>query len=276
MRCGLFVLLLVAELIAPGVCEASSTAGSSEVSNLLMRSRWSHEPEPVIRQAVQILDRQLDEDSTNKNAWLQLAESLSIGLVHSRHADAAIDAWRHAYELDATDCHTGALATPFGDGTESERKNWIQKLGEEQPHCAEVVFLKALISEDGSKERTSFLRESLALKESSDALVLLAMELTAAGNWKEGEQDYLAALKSLPLFPEDWRPDGRVAVHAHLGLAWSYYSRGKMTLARREFKRFSDWYDEPGPWHDLSQREAEWLKKLESVLSYNTNLRTRN
>jgi hypothetical protein len=46
-----------------------------------MQSRMTHEPESVIKQAVQIFDQQFDEDSGNKEAWKQLAQAISIGMV---------------------------------------------------------------------------------------------------------------------------------------------------------------------------------------------------
>jgi tetratricopeptide (TPR) repeat protein len=259
----IFAALLVVQLLLPAVGEAVTSPESSQVSWLLMQSRMSHEPESVIKKAVLILDRQLDEDSRNMTAWRQLAEALSIGLVHAKHANSSTEAWRHIYELDSSDCHSGALATPFGKNETTEKIEWIRKLNQAHPQCAEALYLNALISKEGSDERIALLRSSQSILTSSDALILIAQELLVKGEHQESEKLYSQSFSAPPLFPEDWRPDGRGAVHAHLGLAWSLYSRKKTSAAKLEYKAFLDWFNEPGPWHDLSEAEINWQTILD-------------
>jgi tetratricopeptide (TPR) repeat protein len=216
----------------------------------------------VIVRVVRLLDQMLDQNPQDRQVWLRLGEALAIGNANSSHAQSASAAWRQAYQLDKSDCHVGALATPWSE--QREKEQWIRQLAQDHPQCPEVFYLRALISQAGSTERTTFLRNSLALRSSSDAQIELAQDLIQTLDWKKAIESYSSALSAAPLFPEDWRPDGRTAVHTHLGLAWAHYSRGRMREARREYKLFLKWFTEPGPWHDLSATEKQWYEKLEA------------
>jgi Flp pilus assembly protein TadD len=191
---------------------------------------------------------------------MQLGESLAIGWASSKHVKSASDAWRRAYELDATDCHAGALAARSTGRTEAER--WILELARSHPQCAEVIYLSAMVSRSGAEKRTELLQKSIVIRASAEALVALGQELVMARQWQNAERAFASALEAPPLFPEDWRPDGWVAVHAHMGLAWSYYSRKQMQAARREYEAAMAWLADPGPWHDLSEAEEGWREKL--------------
>jgi tetratricopeptide (TPR) repeat protein len=270
----LFLLFTLAIVISAATCDAQGDTNTDDVSRLLMQSRWTHEPESIIWQAVTILDKQLDKDSKDIVAWKQLAEALSIGLVQAGHANSSTEAWRHIYELDSSDCHSGALATPFGENLIAEKHEWIKKLNQVHPECAEAIFLNALISREGSDERSVLLKLSLQIRSSADAQILLAQELLEKGDFLESEKIFTQSLSSPPLFPEDWRPDGRIAVHAHLGLAWSLYSRKKISAAKREYKAFMEWFLEPGPWHDLSETETRWQNILDNKF-YNSVMKNR-
>jgi tetratricopeptide (TPR) repeat protein len=268
-RCGalLIVLLLAAGQLFPAHCNAGTGATSSAVASLLRQARWSHEPSALIVQAVELLDVSLDEYPQNKHMWKQLAEALAIGNANSRHAPSAKQAWHRAYKLDQTDCHTGALATPLG--LAEAAGDWIEQLNQNHPNCPEALYLRALGSATGSAEKIGLLRDSLAQRQSADAMVTLAQQLVLLGDVREAAKKYSAALTSPALFPEDWRPDGRVAVHAHLGLAWLHFSSGNTKMARREYKIFLSWFLEPGPWHDLSEAEMHWHDKLDGILRAN-------
>jgi tetratricopeptide (TPR) repeat protein len=260
----LLLFFILVFIFSAATCEALVNTNTDDVSSLLMQSRWTHEPESILRKAIIILDKQLDEDSKNIVSWKQLAEALSIGLVKSQHANSSTEAWRYIYELDSSDCHSGALATPFGENQIAEKQMWIKKLNQVHPECAEAIYLNALISKAGSAERSVLLKSSLSVRTSADAQILLAQELLMKEDFLESEKIFMQSLSSAPLFPEDWRPDGRVAVHAHLGLAWSLYSRKKISAAKREYKAFMEWFIDPGPWHDLSEAETRWQNILDN------------
>ena len=258
---SIITFLIVALLTAPR-CGAESVAELSEESGLLMRARMSHEPTAVVKQAVLLLDAKLDQDASNRSAWMRLGEALAIGHAKSKHAASAAEAWRQAYHLDSSDCHAGALAAGSTEAGQSEI--WTKDLAREHPNCPEALYLSALQAKEGSKARTVLLQQSIAQRESAEALVTLAQELSKSGNLKVATKKYTAALSSTPLFPEDWRPDGWVSVHAHLGLAWIHFSRRQMSLARSEYRKFLDWFIEPGPWHDLSEAEERWHNELDA------------
>lgn len=245
-------------------CFVATEQDLAEVSNLLMRARWSHEPTAVIRQAVQLLDLILDREPGDKKAWMRLGEALEIGNAKSRQATSPGDAWRQAYQLDKTDCHAGALAA--GSAEFGQKEPQTQELVRDHPQCSEALYMAALLEKEGSIARTDLLQKSITIRPSSDALVTLAQELIRSRNYPEASKQYSAALSANPLFPEDWRPDGWVAVHAHLGLAWINYSRGQMSSARREYRKFLSWFNDPGPWHDLSETEEQWNKTLASKI----------
>jgi hypothetical protein len=262
MRAGSLMILFLAELLLVCDCGAETAASSSPEATLLTRARWTHEPSSLIRQAVEILDEKLDRDPGDKQAWKKLAEALAIGRANSRHARSASEAWRRAYDLDKSDCHVGALATP--SGAQDAEEEWIRQIGQDHLQCAEALYLRALKSGSGSAAKMTLLRESIAQRNSSNALVALGQELVLSGDTREAADRYSAALKSPALFPEDWRPDGWVAVHARLGLAWLNLSKGNMNAARREYRIFLGWFLEPGPWHDLSEAETRWQNKLDA------------
>jgi len=235
-------------------------AAASEVSSLLMRARWSHEPTGVIAQAVRLLDANLDVRPDEKESWMQLGEALAIGNAHSKHASDASEAWRRAYQLDPADCHAGALAARWAEHGPTPTP--VQDLLLHHPQCAEAVYLGALEEGPGSGQRAALLRQSIAIKSSADALLALAQGWNLAGQHQTAVAVYTAAAAAPALFPEDWRPDGWIAVHAHVGLAWSHFSLRHTRQARREYKLFLGWFNDPGPWHDLSQAEQRWHDTL--------------
>jgi tetratricopeptide (TPR) repeat protein len=257
----LITIVLVMALLAASPSSAGSGAELTEVSSLLMRARYSHEPRTVIQQAVVLLDQMLDNEPENRIVWLRLGEALAIGHARSKHAASAADAWRRAYLLDTSDCHAGALAVRSAETSFEE--SWLQELARNNPQCPETSYLLALRAKEGSEARSNLLRNSIAVRSSSDALVAIAQELVRAGNSTDARKRYSAALSADPLFAEDWRPDGATAVHVHLGLAWIYYARGQLKSARTEYRKFLGWFNEPGPWHYLSEMEERWHATLD-------------
>lgn len=259
--CGrLVILLLAVELVLALPYGADTPGGSDDVSQLLKQARWTHEPTTLIVRTVSLLDQRLDQNPKDKRAWMQLGEALAIGWASSKHAESEGEAWRKAYELDTSDCHAGALAARSSASGEAGRR--VSELARAHPECPEAQYLRALASRSGSGTRTECLRKSIAIRASAEALVALGQEMAAACQWQQAERAFADALEAPTLFPEDWRPDGWAAVHAHLGLAWSYYSRGQRRAARREYEALMNWLVEPGPWHDLSETEEGWRKKL--------------
>jgi tetratricopeptide (TPR) repeat protein len=191
---------------------------------------------------------------------MRLGEALAIGFTGSKHAASASAAWQAAYDLDEEDCHAGALAARSAIKTEAV--TLIRELAKRHPECAEAVYLRALVYDPNDPAQGELLVKSVDLKPSSDALVVLAQALAMARKWQQAEQAYSKALHAAPLFPEDWRPDGWAAVHGHLGLAWIHFARGRFKDARDEYTTFMNWFADPGPWHDLTDAEEGWRKKL--------------
>lgn len=233
---------------------------STKVRELLKSARWMHEPTPIIKQAVRLLDEKIDRNPRDKEAWLDLGEALFIGIANSKHAASAADAWRKAYDLDPRDCHAGALVARSVERTDAEQV--IRELERRHPQCPEVLYLTALFSLDSGPPRVRMLQQSIALANSAEALIALGHEWIHQKEWQSALQAFGRALNAPALFPEDWRPDGWAQVHARLGLAWSHFSQGEMGAARREYTAFMTWFTDPGPWHDLSETEEVWRQKL--------------
>jgi len=235
-----------------------------EIRALLDQARKSHEPTLVIKQAVGLLDEELDRNPGNRDAWMKLGEALAIGHALSLHAVSFVDAWRRAYELDPTDCHAGALAARFSDHPDGQTR--IRELAELHPECAEALYLRAFApdSSSGDDARLELLQKSIAIRPSAEAAIALGQEFAQRRRWQEAERALSAALAAPPLFPEDWRPDGWTAVHAYLGLAWVRFSRDGMKESRRDYAAFMRWFAVPGPWHDLNDTEEIWRMNLEA------------
>ena len=243
-------------------CRAAGTADTPEVASLLMQARWIMEPSHLMARAAELLDAKLDQDPNDRNAWMQLGEVLDIGIAHSRHAAIPADAWHQAYLLDRTNCHAGALAARYAG--QDRRTQWTLELAQEQKRCPEALYLLSSLSQNTGAVQIQLLRDSLAIRSSADAEIALAQALLQEGEMREAKERFVAAKTSPPLFPEDWRPDGRIAVHIHLGLAWLNFSSGKMAAAKRDYQVFLRWFLDPGPWHDLSATETHWRDKLEA------------
>lgn len=250
---------LIPTMPAKGAFDKSK-ADLTDVSELLKRARWTHEPTAIIEQAVRILDERLDQNQEDRQAWLQLGEALAIGFANSKHATSDTAAWQKAYELDPTDCHTGALAARSLARAEAER--CIRELRLHHPKCPEALYLSSLVLPGSGDVQIQMLQDSIAVKKSAEALVALGQERIRAHDWKHAIEEFAAALDAPALFPEDWRPDGWATVHTRLGLAWCHYSRGALRSARREYEEFMGVFSAPGPWHDLSQEEEGWRNTL--------------
>lgn len=225
------------------------------VDALLLRSRMSHEPDAVIREAVALLDQRLDAQPRDKRSWLKLAEALAIGFATSRHADSPLAARRHATEIDPDDCHVAGLVArgEAASGKSPQVERW---LGRPSP-CAEILYVASILDR---KKELELLARSRAVAPSAEALVAIGIAQLRNKQLAPAEEAYRAALAAPALFPEDWRVDGWTAVHANLGLAVVYARTKEAKKSRACRKALHEYLDDPGPWHDLSDEEKAWAK----------------
>lgn len=232
---------------------APLAADEDRVAALLRRARATHEPDAVIRTAVELLDEQLDGAPADAQRWRRLGEALAIGFARSRHAPSALAAYRRAAELEPSNCHTAALVAR-GELEGSSAPTLADWSARERP-CAEMLYLAALRD---PKNSVALLERSRAAAPSAEALVALGMAELRRGRLRAAEQAYEQALGAPYLFPEDWRVDGWTAVHANLGLAVIYTRTKRPQRARAARAALREFLDVPGPWHDLSEEERRW------------------
>lgn len=245
-------------LVVPS-CGIPGVVWEEEVDRLLISARGTHEPTRQIQVAVRMLDLRIDQAPDDKRAWSRLGEALAIGFARSRHASSASYAWRQAFEIDPTDCRVGVLSLRRRPAMEVSDD--LNRLLEAHPDCSSALYLKALHS-SSSADRLTLLQRALAHDRTAEPLVALGREELLAGKTELAKRNLGLALEAPVLFPEDWRPDGWVAVHANLGLAWADLRDGSVEDAKQHYHEFMSWFADPGPWHDLDAVEESWRDQL--------------
>jgi len=228
----------------------AASARGDEIDEEMMRAQMVMEPEHILRDVIEKLDARLDADPKDGKSWRTLARALDMGVgLSSKHAANAKEARRKAWELSPDDCHLAAL---FARGDAATAEKWRGR----EPSCAEMVYVQA-----GGTD-ASLLEKSIALKPGAEAYVALGVLQLRDKKWADARRSYKAALQAAPLFPEDWRMDGWIAVHARLGLALAAAGKGDSREQAAQLRKMHAYYDDPGPWHDLSDEEKALAKKL--------------
>ncbi len=233
----------------------STVAHGDEVDAILMRARMIMEPSQQIQEAVDLLDTRLEAQPRDKRDWLRLADALAIGRAKSRRAESSLAARLHAAEIDPEDCHLAGLVAR--QEIEKGPSPVLQRWQTRPTSCAEILYLQ---SRGDRANEVALLERSRALTPSAEALIALGAARLRANDAKAAEEPYRAALKTSPLFPEDWRMDGWVTVHANLGLAIVYTKLKQPNKARACKKAMHGYLADPGPWHDFSDEEKTWAR----------------
>jgi tetratricopeptide (TPR) repeat protein len=252
-----------ATVVVPGreVLAASwdSFLSSMSVTDLLQMARATHEPEMYIVRAVRILDDSLARNPDDRSVWMKLAEALGLdGFPRESSHGSPATAWMRAYELDTADCHAGAQAVRWLPERVGDSLLWV--LHDRFPDCAEILYLVALQSDTPDFDRVRLLEHSLRARQTGEARVRLGQTYIAMGRYAHAVAALDEAWTHPFLFPEDWRPDVWVEMHAHLGLAYASLQLGDKRAAREYYEVAAPIIAEPGPWHDFDEHEGKWLE----------------
>jgi len=237
---------------------AVDKSGAAEVEKMLRAAQMRMDPNSEIRAAVERCDELLDANPRDKSVWLTLARALAIGFARSKHAATPLEARRRAAALAPDDCHLAGLVIrgELADGKSALLDVWRDRAGD----CAEIPFLASRVK--GASSELELLGQSRRLGPSAEGLVALGAAELRRGHLQEALEAYRAALDAPPLFPEDWRMDGWIAVHANLGLALVYTKLHQPPKARAAWKAANTYLADPGPWHDLSDEERRWASQV--------------